>query len=338
MKKYYYLLSFFALLNLNAQVGINTDLPNATLEVASSPNEQNIIDGFIPPKLSGEELKSKDDLYEDLQTGAIIYVTEPVITTSSKTINITEEGYYYFDGIVWQKMKESRVPGSFDAVNGLTVAGDKIKLGGTLIEKTTIATSASNTLNLTGLQDGNVSSDKLLVADNSGTVKWARSNDFANDLSLPTPAIFTLNNIRHNVLIHSGSGGSEILNLLLNKNDIPGLVYNNNGTITFPPGTYQINFTYEAVHNAANCTLSSYFVDFPNPRVSGSSTRIHSTASHTDGALSNHGGTINYVISLPGYTTWNINIGRGQSGNCNGAGMILLPQATHLLVYRLGRP
>ncbi|RXM41423.1 hypothetical protein BOQ62_00525, partial [Chryseobacterium sp. CH21] len=37
------------------------------------------------------------------QTGNV-YVTAAAVPTTTKTVNITTGGYYYFDGAVWQKL------------------------------------------------------------------------------------------------------------------------------------------------------------------------------------------------------------------------------------------
>lgn len=105
MKKYYFIFLQAMLVITYGQVGINTEFPNATLEIASQPGDLLVVDGVIPPKLEAEVLKSKDNLYTSDQIGAIVYVTTPIITSSPKTINLTSVGYYYFDGLIWQKLK-----------------------------------------------------------------------------------------------------------------------------------------------------------------------------------------------------------------------------------------
>lgn len=50
------------------RVGINTPEPKATLDVVASPDVSSRIDGFIAPRLKGNELKAKDALYTTDQT------------------------------------------------------------------------------------------------------------------------------------------------------------------------------------------------------------------------------------------------------------------------------
>lgn len=90
-----------------SQVGINTETPKATLDVTAKPTDLTKPDGFIAPRLKGSELKAKDALYITDQTGTIVYVTEELLPadTTTKTVNVTSVGYYYFDGEVWQTLK-----------------------------------------------------------------------------------------------------------------------------------------------------------------------------------------------------------------------------------------
>lgn len=321
-------------INIYAQIGVNTSNPNATLEVVSSTENTSLADGIIAPKLTGENLKNKDDAYLVNQTGAIVYVTEALTpdNTSPKTINVNEIGYYYFDGIIWQKFRGDGGDSSLSAINGLTKVGNNIKLGGTLTEITTINTDSINTLRLNGLQDIDASNGKILIIDNDNNVKF--TDNISSDLSIPTPAVFRLEANQNNFLNGAAAGGKFVVNMDLIKNSITGLTYDaTTRTISLPSGTYQMIFVYEATHNAPNCTNSSYIVDFPNTT---GIQRIHSTAFHNVGNSSSHGGTITYTTIIDSPRTWRIELGRGQSGNCTGAGMILIARSTHLLIYRIG--
>lgn len=88
------------------RVGINTKTPNATLDVTASADDLTRTDGIIAPRLKGAELKAKDSNYTSDQTGAIVYVTKALAPsdTTTKTVNVTEIGYYYFDGTVWVRL------------------------------------------------------------------------------------------------------------------------------------------------------------------------------------------------------------------------------------------
>ncbi|MBL7748329.1 MAG: hypothetical protein JNM19_12915, partial [Chitinophagaceae bacterium] len=55
--------------------------------------------------------------------------------------------------------------------NGLTKTGNSVQLGGTLTSSVTLGTDATNTLKITGLQGGDLSSDSLVVVNGDGTLK-----------------------------------------------------------------------------------------------------------------------------------------------------------------------
>ncbi|AZA52150.1 hypothetical protein [Chryseobacterium sp. G0201] len=191
--------------------------------------------------------------------------------------------------------------------------------------------NATDPLRLQGTTVGVTTTDRLMVLDATGVVKTIGT---LSSLSIPNPAIFRLDTTQNNFLTAQPSGGSQVVPMSVVKNSIPGLTYNTTtSTITFPAGTYQMTFVYEAIHNSTGCTISSYFIDFP---LNATTQRVHNTSSHLQGSLSVHGNTITYATTLPAGKTWQIQLGRGQSGNCSGAGMDLVGVSTQLLVFRIG--
>ena len=89
-----------------AQTGIDTKSTNATLEIKSLPTNQQIVDGIITPQVSKATLISKENIYNQDHKGTLLFVNEIDNSTSQKTINITNTGYYYYDGDVWKKFIE----------------------------------------------------------------------------------------------------------------------------------------------------------------------------------------------------------------------------------------
>lgn len=145
------------------QVGVNTTDPKATLDVVASPSDATKVDGFIAPRLTGAELKSKDALYQPTtpsvagQTGAIVYITTPlaVTDTSAKTINVTSAGYYYFNGSQWVLISPDQNPTLGDIKSGFQTSDHSgwVKLDGRLksslsASQQTIATSLGFGTNL----------------------------------------------------------------------------------------------------------------------------------------------------------------------------------------------
>ncbi|PTT74560.1 MULTISPECIES: hypothetical protein [unclassified Chryseobacterium] len=95
---------FLTGLLLYAQVGINTTDPKGTLDIVGVANSLTTIDGVIAPRLTRAQLTAKGNtLYGTNQTGAIVYISDiSGGDTVSQRINITQVGYYYFDGSLWQ--------------------------------------------------------------------------------------------------------------------------------------------------------------------------------------------------------------------------------------------
>lgn len=91
-----YLFSF----SLFSQLGIGTNVPNATLDVQGLPNNITIADGLIAPKLTRAQLIDKT-AYGTNQIGAIVYITDITGTTTPSTSEVLNTGYYFFNGTKW---------------------------------------------------------------------------------------------------------------------------------------------------------------------------------------------------------------------------------------------
>lgn len=105
MKKQLFTLFAIATVStISAQVGINNTSPKATLDVVSKNTNGSTPEGIIAPRLTGDQMKAADLMYGPDQKGAVVYVTAAVGVASTKTANVTNEGYYFFDGNIWQKL------------------------------------------------------------------------------------------------------------------------------------------------------------------------------------------------------------------------------------------
>lgn len=109
MKSIFFILFFYSVLQLNAQTGINTIDPKATLEVVGQPTITTVMDGIIPPRLTGDQLQAKT--YTSNQNGAIVYATQASSSPSGQTINVTSAGLYVFNSIInqWIAMSSNTV-------------------------------------------------------------------------------------------------------------------------------------------------------------------------------------------------------------------------------------
>ncbi|WP_165023685.1 hypothetical protein [Dysgonomonas sp. ZJ279] len=165
-----------------------------------------------------------------------------------------------------------------------------------------------------------------------------------NNLGVPRPAVFQLQGNIKNFLNTVAIGASAKVPMSMLVNNLLDDISFNSGTnvVTFKRGgLYTMTLVYEAEHNGTGCTLASYIVDFPDMNGARGDapiqyTRIHSTAAFTQGALSNHGGTITCTAFIPTGRTWPIQLGRGQSGNCSGTGCTLIGRSTHFVITKVG--
>lgn len=95
-------LLFAVSFSVSAQIGIGTTTPQATLDITGQPTATTQLDGVIPPRLTGDQLRAKT--YTATQTAAIVYVTAADSAPAGQTLNVTQAGYYYFNGTLWVRM------------------------------------------------------------------------------------------------------------------------------------------------------------------------------------------------------------------------------------------
>ncbi len=127
-----------------SQIGIGTENPKATLDIVGKPTITTEIDGVLYPRISRNNLINKT-IYGTSQTGVLIYVSDLSGTINSQTANVTEVGYYYFDGLVWKQLANNNEIG--DIKQGLQISDHSgwIKLDGRLKSSLTISQQAQAT-------------------------------------------------------------------------------------------------------------------------------------------------------------------------------------------------
>ncbi|MEJ5106985.1 hypothetical protein [Chryseobacterium sp. MYb328] len=198
-----------------SQVGINTVSPKSTFDITAKTTDGSKPEGLIAPRLTGDQIKAGDGLYGADQKGSILYVTEPVGTSSPKTININAEGYYFFDGNVWQKIFINNIYNN----NGTLVSNRTVNMADKTINFTSAATTGTShfqvdgtTLNVDAVNhrmgigtaapaaklditsstaggikitDGTQKEGRLLVADDNGLATW---RDTSSPVIIPSTA------------------------------------------------------------------------------------------------------------------------------------------------------
>ena len=109
MKKYLLINSlFFIFGNMFAQVGVNNVNPRATLDVTAINVNGTSAEGIIPPRMTGDQIRSANAQYTTLQTGAVVYATAGITSADAtgKTSIITNPGMYFFNGTIWQTVAQ----------------------------------------------------------------------------------------------------------------------------------------------------------------------------------------------------------------------------------------
>lgn len=106
-----------------SQVGIETETPQATLDVVGKPADASVLDGIIAPRIEGAQLRAK--AYTTTQTGALVYVTLADTAPAGQTIDVTAPGYYYFNGTKWVIAGAGDMVNIYNADGSLTGSGTR---------------------------------------------------------------------------------------------------------------------------------------------------------------------------------------------------------------------
>nr|WP_315248660.1 hypothetical protein [uncultured Flavobacterium sp.] len=188
------LICFFLPFLSFSQIGINNVDPKATLDVTGTPTLITVPDGVIPPRITRVDLINKT-AYSTNQLGAILFVTDLSGSTNAATLNITEVGYYYFDGTKWQKIAGPKIAEYGQIIQALWSSdfNGYIKLDGRA--KTSL--TANQQANATALGIG----ANLPIADNTPEYLYAKLS------STITNVVQTLTNFTAtagNMAINSG--------------------------------------------------------------------------------------------------------------------------------------
>ncbi|WP_326984788.1 hypothetical protein VUJ46_09750 [Chryseobacterium sp. MYb264] len=113
-------------IGVNAQIGMNTASPKATLDVKGITADGSRPEGLLAPRLTGNALfaasVSTPSQYGVDQDGAVVYVTTPADLSNLKgqTIHVDASGYYYFDAGLNAWMKFSSGPNIYTSDGTLT--------------------------------------------------------------------------------------------------------------------------------------------------------------------------------------------------------------------------
>lgn len=153
--------------------------------------------------------------------------------------NLASNQIQVYNGTIWTSISSSTT--TYSASNGLTLNGQTFQLGGPLTQPTAIGASATNTLAITGLQQGNMNTDNIVTINPStGVLTQTSPSDLfqeyqttytasAGQTQFTTP--ITITNINK---VNVYRNGIRIGHILINANTIqlePGIICVNNDQI-----------------------------------------------------------------------------------------------------------
>lgn len=90
-----------------AQVGVNNDTPNATLDVTAKTTDGTTVEGVLIPRISRTKAATMSNPVSSTEVSTLIYVndvTEPSSDAAETTSAVTEVGFYFFDGAKWNRI------------------------------------------------------------------------------------------------------------------------------------------------------------------------------------------------------------------------------------------
>lgn len=227
------------------RVGINTTTPQTTLDV-TAPNDKSHIAGIQAPRLTRAELTAKgDSLYGADQKGTLIYITDVSGgNATGQRVVVTEPGYYYFDGSLWQRAVSTSEYTNLYIKDGTLTANRTVTQEDKTLTFTGTATGGSIFHNTTGtatvpraalqIIDGAQGVGKILTSDEYGNATWKEPSATA------ITGTFT-------------------------KEGIPSITtrtsHNTGATITLPPGKWAVSLgmQLEAVPTSAKNSIGGYW-------------------------------------------------------------------------------
>ncbi|WP_326984618.1 hypothetical protein VUJ46_08850 [Chryseobacterium sp. MYb264] len=148
MKKRILLLSLMIISSASyAQIGINNTDPKSTFDITAKTTTGSTPEGLLIPRVD----RLKAQTMTGVVTSTLIYVS--TVATGSMTgtaVNIDYEGYYFFDGRLWQKLGSSPISSPGFAIG-------EIKSSRIVIDAASFSANSGSRIMMTGKSAGNTS-------------------------------------------------------------------------------------------------------------------------------------------------------------------------------------
>ncbi|CAA7197060.1 FISUMP domain-containing protein [Chryseobacterium potabilaquae] len=164
MKFKYLMISLLLGELISAQVGVNTTLPKATLDIVAKNTDGSTVEGVLVPRVTGDALFSAIalNLYGIEQNSLVVYVTQgaDLGNQTGQTSQVDAPGFYYFDAIdnQWKKMGNGsniyNTDGTLSGTRNVMMDGHNLGFTDGRIGMGTNSPDPSAILDLTSTNDG----------------------------------------------------------------------------------------------------------------------------------------------------------------------------------------
>lgn len=105
MKHLLFILFSILSLSTNAQVGIGTENPRATLDVVATNKTGTVtnVEGILIPRVSRQRAQSM----QNVEKSTLVFIDD--VSSGTSDTGIASEGFYYFTGTRWQNVSETSI-------------------------------------------------------------------------------------------------------------------------------------------------------------------------------------------------------------------------------------
>ena len=229
MKKIFLPLAVLLTTTINAQVGINTDNPKATLDISANPDGTIAVpSGLLIPRITRAIAQNTVPIPQE---STLVYVNELSGTQTGAAIDINTIGFYYFKENKWNKLITGAFSGGdpipYNFTNGLSESNGNVKLGGTLTDTNTTINTQGRNFNIIGLPSGSTSNNLVTVDNTTGTLKTLNlgtinngtTYNFTNGLTETNGTAKLGGTLSDNSIINTDSNNLQIGNIYFNRNN-----------------------------------------------------------------------------------------------------------------------
>jgi len=260
---------------LFAQVGLNTNTPNATLDIsAKEPTGTfNTVDGVLVPRVDRQRAQNMSAI----PVSTMIYVNNVVSgSQGGNAVNIDTVGFYYFNGSVWVKMATGNgvniynSDGTLAGVRNVNLGGNNLGFTGTgnvgigIGAPTAKLEIASGTTGTSGLKFSNLNSSTPAF---TGTKTALGIDSNGNVISMGTEntysGLYVVNGVNSTTFSYGGEGstGTVNYNTTAGYGGAPAGALTNAGIFTAPTaGVYRFDFSCAMINtnNPGNRMIFSF--------------------------------------------------------------------------------